>query len=76
MQELTVEVRFCKQARLSGYPIEVVQLMLLQGVDDLIHIVLNPLEIPLNLHPLPHVDQLSPLLLVVVGRVQHIHVLV
>jgi hypothetical protein len=76
MQELTVEVGFRKQARLSSYPIEVVQLMLLQRVDDLIHVILDPLEIPLNLHPLPNVNQLPPLLLVVVGCVHHKHVLV
>jgi hypothetical protein len=76
MQELTVEVWFRKQARLPSYPIEVVQLMLLQRVDDLIHVILDPLEIPLNLHPLPHFNQLPPLLLVVVGCVHHEHVLV
>lgn len=71
-----MEVGFRKQARLAGYPIEIVQLMLLQRVDDLIHVVLDPLEIPLDLHPLSHVDQLPPLLLFVVGCVHHEHILV
>lgn len=76
MQELPVEVGFRKQARLSSYPIEVVQLMLLQRVNDLIHVVLDPLEISLDLHPLSHVDQLPPLLLFVVGCVHHEYILV
>lgn len=71
-----MEVGFCKQARLPSYPIEVVQLMLLQRVDDLIHVILDPLQIPLNLHPLPHVNQLPPLLLVIVGCIHDEHVLV
>ena len=76
MQELTVEVGFRKQARMPSYPIEVVQLMLLQRVDDLIHVILDPLQIPLNLHPLPHINQLPPLLLVIVGCVYYENVLI
>ena len=71
-----MEVGLRKQARLSGNPIEVVQLVLLQRVYDLIHVVLDPLKISLDLHPLSHVNQLPPLLLFVVGRVHHEHVLV
>ena len=71
-----MEVGFRKQARLSGYPIEVVQLMLLQRVNDLIHVVLDPLEISLDLHPLSHVDQLPPLLLFYVGCIHHEYILV
>ena len=76
VQELPVEIGLRKQARLSSDPIEVVQLMLLQSVDDLINVVLDPLEIALNLHPLPHVYQLPPLLLVVVGCIHHEDILV
>ena len=68
-------VRVCHRLA-SAHLFEIVELMLLEHGDDLIDVVLDPLQVLLNYHPLFEVNELPPGLLVIRGRVNRKHVLV
>jgi hypothetical protein len=50
--------------------------MLLQYVYDLVHIIFYAGKVSLNQHPLLHVDELTSLLLLIVGNVNHKNILI